>query len=128
MQEAGAREVSESGSHDRVAYTQKRTSAGIELGLYARQTSVAALDSSHAFGNLGACAFKHSFGTGELAGLCLAVLAMELILECVHLCFSCGLGTPRLEQGCVGGHGKSDSCRVRVRENGIVRCSHTNDG
>ena len=128
MQEAGAREVSESGSHDRVAYTQKRTSAGIELGLYARQTSVAALGISLAFGNGGACAFKHSFGKDEVAGLCLAVLAEELILECVHLCFSCGLGTPRLEQGCVGGHGKSDSCRVRVRENGIVCCSHTHDG
>ena len=120
--------MSESGSHDRVAYTQKRTSAGIELGLYARQTSVAALGNSLAFGNLGACAFKHSFGKGELAGLCLAVLAMELKLECVHLCLSRGLGTQRLEQGCVGGRGNSGSCRVRVSENGIVRCSNTNDG
>ena len=128
MQEAGAREVSESGSHDRVAHTQKHTSAGIELGVYARQMSVAALDNSLALGNVGACAFKYSFGKDELAGLCLAVLAEELILECVHLCFSRGLGTPRPAQGCVGGHGRNDSCRVRVRENGIVCCSHTHDG
>ena len=120
--------MSGSGSHDRVAYTQKRTSAGIELGLYARQTSAAALDSSLAFGNVGVCAFKHSFGKGEVAGLCLAVLAMELKPECVHLCLSRGLGTQRLEQGCVGGRGNSGSCRVRVSENGIVRCSNTNDG
>ena len=111
-----------------MAYTQKRTSAGIELGLYARQTSAAALGISLAFGNVGVRAFKHLFGKDELAGLCLAVLAEELILECVHLCLSRGLGTQRPAQVCVGGHGRSDSCRVRVLEIGIVCCSHANDG
>ena len=58
--------MSASGPHDRVAITQKRTSDGIELRLYARQTSVVALDSSLAFGNVGVCVFKHSYGKDEL--------------------------------------------------------------
>ena len=128
MQEADAREVSESGPHDRVAITQKRTSDGIELRLYARQTSVVALDSSLAFGNVGVCVFKHSYGKDELAGLCLAVLAEEFILECVHLCLSRGLGTQRPVQVCLEDNGSIEQWYVRVLEIGIVCCSHANDG